>query len=333
VNLANQPVGILGTGSYLPRREFTNEEIAARFDVTTEWIERKTRIRSRRYAAPGEAVSDLAVRAAKRALQMAGLAPERVDYIIVSTGTGDHLFPPTSCLVQDALKAVNAGCFDINIGCSGFVYGVTLARSLAAINPGSHALVVSADIYSRFIAPDDLSVVVLLGDGAGAAVVGPVPAGTGIVEVNMRARGDMNELLKIDAGGSRRPASLKTLADGGHFLRMNGREVTAFVLGNVPGPLHELLDRAGVAPQEVDHFVPHQANGVMLERLAEQLELTKARVHLTVQDFGNMGSASMAVTLDRANHAGALRDGDLVLLAGFGGGMALGNCLLRWASP
>lgn len=324
-------VGILGTGSYLPKQECTNEELAARFNVTTEWIERKTHIKSRRYAAAGEAVSDLAVRAAKRALRMADLSPEQVDYIIVSTGTGDHPFPPTSCLVQDALAAYQAACFDINIGCSGFVYGIALARSLAAVHNGARVLVIAGDIYSRFIAPDDVGVAVLLGDGAGAAVVGPVDPDSGIIDVNLRGRGDMNDLLRIEAGGSRRPASLKSLAEGQHYVRMKGREVTAFVLANVPGSIQELLGRAGVDPCEVDHFVPHQANGVILDKLASAVDLQKAQMHLTLEQVGNMGSASVAVTLDHANRAGSLHPGDLVLLSGFGGGMALGNCLLRWS--
>jgi 3-oxoacyl-[acyl-carrier-protein] synthase-3 len=329
--MATRSVGILGTGSYLPKKECTNEELAERFNVTTEWIIRKTRIRSRRYAAPGEAVSDLAVKAANRALRMAGVSSEQLDYIIVSTGTGDHPFPPTSCLVQDRLKAYQAACFDINIGCSGFVYGIALARSLSAVQPDAHLLVVAGDIYSRFIDPEDVGVAVLLGDGAGAAVVGPVEDGTGIIDVNLRGRGDMNDLLRIEAGGSRRPASLKSLADGGHYVRMKGREVTAFVLANVPGSVRDLLRHAGVEPADIEHFVPHQANGVILEKLAGEVGLGKAQMHVTLEQYGNMGSASCAVTLDCANRAGAFTHGDLTLLSGFGGGMALGNCLLRWS--
>ncbi|MGC4809205.1 3-oxoacyl-ACP synthase III family protein [Micromonospora sp. DT228] len=324
--------GILGTGSYLPRKELTNEEIAERFDVTEEWILRKTRIRSRRYASPSEAVSDLAVKAGRQALRAAGITADQIDYLIVTTGTGDHPFPPTSCLVQAMLGAERAACFDVNIGCSGFVYGVALARGMSTFKPDGYSLVISADLYSRFVDPDDLGVVVLLADGAGAAVLGPVPDSTGILDVELRGRGDRSELLKIEAGGSRRPASLSTLAEGGHYLRMMGREVTSFVMETVPGSVSVLLDRAGVDPSDVDHFVPHQANGVILERLADLLELKKAQIHRTIERYGNMGSASLAVTLDEANRAGHLHDGDLVMLSGFGGGMALGNCLLRWVA-
>jgi 3-oxoacyl-[acyl-carrier-protein] synthase-3 len=328
--MAHNAVGILGTGSYVPKMERTNDDLATQFGVTPEWIERKTRIRARRYAAPGEAVSDLAVRAGKRALRMAGVTAEQLDYLIVATGTGDHPFPPTSCLVQAVLKADNAACFDINIGCSGFVYGVAIARALAAAEPQALILVIAADIYSRFVAPDDVGVAVLLGDGAGAAVLGAVNDGTGIIDVSMRGRGDKSDLLMIEAGGSRRPASLKTLADDGHYVRMKGRDVTAFVLENVPPAVRALLARAGVESDEIRHFVPHQANGVILERLAGEVGLAKAQMHVTVDRYGNMGAASVAVTLDHANHAGCFERGELTLLCGFGGGMALGNCLLRW---
>ncbi|MFG2628155.1 3-oxoacyl-ACP synthase III family protein [Streptomyces sp. NPDC048473] len=331
--MRNHAVGILGTGSYLPERRVLNDEIAPRFDVEPEWIERRTQIRERRYAEPGDAASDLAVRAAKVALERAGVPAERIDHIIVSTATADSPFPPTAALVQNALGARRAACFDINIGCSGFVYCIALARAMAAVSPGSYALVLASEVFSRFIDPGDRGTSVLLADGAGAAVVGPVPPSTGIIDVDLRTHGEDHDLLVIPAGGSRRPASPETLADGGHYLKMRGRDVTDFVLTNVPGALGDLLDRAGVRPEQVDHFVPHQANGRMLETLVERSGLVKARTHLTLEEYGNVGSASVAITLDRAASTGALAEGDMVLLAGFGGGMALGTCLMRWSGP
>ncbi|RKT04569.1 3-oxoacyl-[acyl-carrier-protein] synthase-3 [Streptomyces sp. 3211.6] len=329
----NQSVGILGTGSYLPERRVLNDEIAPAFGVEPEWIARRTQIRERRYAEPGDAASDLAVRAAHVALERAGVPAERIDYIIVSTATADTPFPPTAALVQNALGARRAACFDINIGCSGFVYCIGLARAMAAVSPGSYALVLAAEVFSRFIDPADRGTSVLLADGAGAAVVGPVPASTGIIDVDLRTHGEAHDLLVIPAGGSRNPASPQTLAEGGHYLKMRGRDVTDFVLSNVPGAVGDLLDRTGVRPHQVDHFIPHQANGVMLETLVERCGLVKARTHLTLEQYGNVGSASVAITLDQAASSGALAEGDMVLLAGFGGGMALGNCLMRWSGP
>jgi acetoacetyl-CoA synthase len=327
-------IGILGTGSHVPEWVVTNAEIARRVPgATEEWIERKTAIRSRRFAAPGEATSDLAAKAAARALESAGLTVDRVDYVIVSTSTGDFPQPPTACLVQDLLGAYGAACFDVNAVCAGFVHALVLARTLVANRPGSHAVVVGADLYSRILDFDDRRTAVLFGDGAGAAVVGAVPPSRGMIDFDLASRGDAHGLIRVEAGGSRQPASHKTLADGGHYFRMNGREVTEIVLHEVPPFVDKLLSHAGVAADEVGHVVPHQANGVLLEQLVDRCGLTGATTHRTVEKYGNVGSAAIPVTLDEANRAGRLADGDLVLLLGFGGGISMGASLLRWAAP
>lgn len=327
-------IGILGTGSYMPDWAVTNAEIARRVPgATDEWIERKTAIRSRRFAAPDEATSDLAARAAARALEQAGLSVDRVDHLIVSTSTGDFPQPPTACLVQDLLGAYGAACFDINAVCAGFVHALVVARTLVATRPGSHALVIGANVYSRMLDFDDRRTAVLFGDGAGAAVVGAVPPSRGMIDFDMASRGDAHDLIRVEAGGSRAPASPKTIANGGHFFRMRGREVTEVVLHEVPPFVDKLLGHAGVAADEIAHVVPHQANGVLLARLVERCGLTGATTHRTVEKYGNVGSAAIPVTLDEANRAGRLADGDLVLLLGFGGGMSMGASLLRWAAP
>lgn len=329
--MLNNAIGILGTGSYLPKDEVSNEEVARRAGVTPEWIERKTQIRSRRYAAPDEATSDLGVKAAEKALEQAGLTPERLDYLIVSTSTGDFPQPPTSCLIQHRLGAYDAACLDVNVVCSGFVYALEVARSLVATRPGAHALVVAADVYSRILDLTDRKTAVLFADGAGAAVVGHVPEPYGILDTDLVSRGDAHALIRVEAGGSRRPASAETVVDGGHHFRMDGRGVRDFVAENVPDALRGIVDRAGFAMTDVDHFVPHQANGVMLTDLVEVSGLGRATTHRTLERYGNVGSASVPVALDDANRSGALRDGDLVLMAGFGGGMAMGTTLMRWA--
>ncbi|MGW0244761.1 3-oxoacyl-ACP synthase III family protein [Micromonospora chalcea] len=330
--MSGTATGILGTGSYLPKHEVTSAELAERVGVEPDWIERKTQITSRRYAAPDEATSDLATRAAERALAQSGLPADRVDYLIVSTSTGDSPQPPTSYLVQDALGATRAACFDVNVVCSGFVYGLALAQGLLAVNPGRHALVVGADVYSRSLDFDDRRTAVLLGDGAGAAVVGPVPEGSGFLAFDLSSVGSAHGLIHVAAGGSRLPASAETVADGGHFFRMDGRGVRDFVFTHVPPALRGLADRAGVGLDEVDHFVPHQPNGVLLSELVRRCGLTGAHTCRTLERYGNVGSASVPVTLDDANRTGRLRLGDLVLLAGFGGGMSLGAGLLRWGA-
>ena len=331
--MVHQSAGILATGSYLPKDEVTNETVAERAGVTAEWIERKTHIRTRRYAAPDEATSDLAARAASHALAQSGLPPERIDYLIVSTSTGDHPQPPTSYLVQHALTTYEAACFDINVVCSGFVYALALAQGLLALHPDRYALVVAADIYSRIVDVTDRRTATLFADGAGAVVLGSVPAPYGIIDFGLTSRGDAHRLIRVEAGGSRLPPSEETVATGAHFFRMEGREVRDFVATHVPGALADLARRNGTGLDEITHFVPHQANGVMIQDLVERSGLTNARTHRILEKYGNVGSASVPVALDEANRGGLLADGDLVLLAGFGGGMALGTCLLRWAVP
>jgi len=323
-------IGILGTGSYLPVNAVTNAELAARAGTTEDWIESKTQILSRRFAAADEATSDLALRAASCALEQACLSPGQIDYVIVATSTPDSPQPPTAYHVQHGLGAYGAACFDINVVCSGFVYGLALARSLTAQRPGSHALVIGADVYSRFLDFSDRRTAVLFGDGAGAAVVGEVAPPFGFMDFELSSRGDAHHLIRIEAGGSRRPASASTLAEGGHLFRMEGRAVRDFVLGRLPSVVGTLCARAGLDPEQIDHFVPHQPNGVLLSQLVERCGLGKAHTHRTLERYGNTGSAATAVTLDAAHRQGHIRNGDIVLLAAFGGGMSLGAGLIRW---
>jgi acetoacetyl-CoA synthase len=324
-------VGILGTGSYLPEREVTNADLAAMVPgADPEWVSRKTLIQSRRFAAPDEATSDLAAKAALPALAAAGFTADQIDYLIVSTSTGDHPQPPTASIVGDLIGATRAACFDINVVCAGFVFGLALANSLVAMRPGAVVLVIAADVYSRILDFSDRRTAVLFGDGAGAAVVGAVPDGYGIADVELVTRGDAHRLIRVDAGGSRLPASAETVANGGHYFKMDGRGVRDFVADAVPPALAELLDRARLHAKDIDHFVPHQANGVMLRELVIAAGLGDARTHLTLDRYGNVGSASVAVALDMAARSGTVQDGDWVLLAGFGGGMSIGAAVVRW---
>ena len=330
--LPNRPaVGILGTGSYLPAREVTNAELATFVpDADPEWVTRKTMIEARRFAAPDEAASDLAAKAALPALESAGITAADLDYLIVSTSTGDSPQPPTATLVQELIGADRAACLDVNVVCAGFVFALEMARGLIALRPGAKALVVATDVYSRILDFGDRRTAVLFGDGAGAAVVGAVPDGYGIIESELVSRGAASGLIRVAAGGSRRPASAETLAAGEHYFRMDGRGVREFVAEHVPPVLAGMLERVGLHPKDVDHFVPHQANGVMLRELVDLAQLDGATTHLTLDRYGNVGSASVPVALDAAARSGLMADGELVLLAAFGGGMAVGASALRW---
>ncbi|MHC8419326.1 3-oxoacyl-ACP synthase III family protein [Streptomyces sp. NB004] len=327
-------LGILGTGSHLPERVVDNETVGAAASVSAEWIERRTGIVERRYAADDEAASDLAAEAAVRALADAGARPEDLAWIIVATSTPDHPQPATAALLQHRLGAHRAAAFDVNAVCAGFVAALhTGARLLAAEGDGGGrrlALVVGTEVYSRIIDRTDRRTAPLFGDGAGAVVIGPVREGRGFLGTGMRTDGALHGLIGVHAGGSRQPASEKTVAGGDHHFRMRGREVREFVERELPGAVAGTLAEFGVTAADVDHFVPHQANGEMLRAIVGCLGLTAARVHLPVDRHGNTGAASIPLALDHARRQGVPRDGELVLLAGFGGGMTLGTVLLRW---
>lgn len=323
------PVGVLATGSYLPSRVVSNDEVGYPAGVDGTWIEAKTGILTRRWAAADEATSDLAAHAALAACDAAGLDPAELDYLVVATSTPDQPQPPTACLVADLIGARRAAAFDLNAVCSGFVFGLaTVSRLLGG---GGYGLVIGADVYSRILDPTDRRTVVLFGDGAGAVVLGPAPAGHGVLDTRLVSDGGHHGLIEVPAGGSRMPASPATLAAGQHYFRMLGRDVRDYVAEHVPPMLRELIDATGLAPAGVDHFVPHQANGLMLADLAARVGLT-GQVRLTVREYGNTGSASVPITLDKTVHGVGVRPGQTVLLTAFGGGMAMGAAMLRWSA-
>ncbi|MBY8343534.1 ketoacyl-ACP synthase III [Streptomyces sp. KC 17012] len=330
------PIGIIATGSHLPATVIDNDEVGAAAGVTAEWIERKTGIRRRHRAAAHEATSDLAAQAARQALAQAGLEAEQITYVVVATSTPDHPQPATAAIVTDLIGAHRAAAFDVNSVCSGFMFALTAAERMLRAEPasagqGPYALVIGADVYSRILDPADRKTAILFGDGAGAVVLGPVPAATGGITTSLTTRGDQHRLISVPAGGSRRPASAQTLAEGAHWFTMDGRGVRGFVHENLPGAVRALLAKADVPARAVRHFVPHQANGVMLAEVWPTLGLDSARMHLALALHGNTGAASVPITLDLAHRRGLFTEGDLTVLSAFGGGMSVGSALLRWA--
>ncbi|GGK78970.1 3-oxoacyl-ACP synthase III family protein [Mangrovihabitans endophyticus] len=321
-------LGIVGTGSHLPRTEVDNATVAERTGVTPEWIVHKTGIRRRWYAGPDEATSDLAVHAARAALADGGVSAERLRLIVVATSTPDHPQPPTASLVQRALGAYGAGALDVNAVCSGFVFALATAAGL--LGDDEYGLVIGADVYSRIIDRGDRRVASLFGDGAGAVLLGPVPSDRGLLGWDLRTFGALSDLVCVDAGGSRTPVTPQTTAAGRHLFRMDGRGVADFVRAELPPAIKRVLASTGVAPEQVDHVVPHQANAVLLTSVAESLDLPRARLQLTADEHGNTGAASIPLALDTAERSGAFAGDDLILLTGFGGGMSVGSVLLRW---
>ncbi|MFF4604383.1 3-oxoacyl-ACP synthase III family protein [Streptomyces sp. NPDC001339] len=323
-------VAILGTGSYLPSHVVTNDEIGAPAGVDDEWITRKTGIRERRFAKGDEATSDMAVMAARNALEDAGIRAAQLSQIIVATSTPDSPQPATAAHVAHHLDAPpTAAAFDVNAVCAGFTYALAMAHRMAAAD-GGHALVIGADMYSRYTDPADRRTRVLLGDGAGAVVIGPSPGPGRVVATRLLNFSEGLDLVKVPAGGTRLGTSHATLDDRLHYFAMDGRGVVDIVRAKLPGLLSDFLDEAGVSKEDIAHLVPHQGNGMMLRTLEQDLALPRARMHTTVAVYGNTGAASIPVTLDDAARTGALRDGGKVLLAAFGGGFTFGLVLIDW---
>jgi 3-oxoacyl-[acyl-carrier-protein] synthase-3 len=259
---------------------------------------------------------------------------DQLAYVVVATSTPDHPQPATAALVQHRIGARRAAAFDVNAVCSGFVYALKTVEGLlsgAADGEPRHGLVIGADIYSRILDYGDRRTAALFGDGAGATVLGPVAPGLGLRQISLVSRGDAHHLIEVTAGGSRRPASPGTLTAGDHYFRMDGRGVRDFVTRTLPYETDRLLRRAGVSADAVQHFVPHQANGIMLAELWPDLGLHRAALHLTLERYANTGAASVPVTLAELDRKGAAEPGELVMLAAFGGGMSLGLALLNWS--
>ncbi|MEU3253461.1 ketoacyl-ACP synthase III [Streptomyces sp. NPDC006997] len=324
------PVGILGTGAHLPSRVVTNDDLGPLAGVTDEWVVRKTGIHRRRFAKDDEATSDLAAAAARGALDDAGVPVDDLSLIIVATSTPDSPQPPTAALVAHLLDAPStAAAFDLNAVCSGFVYALATAQRMVATG-GGHALVIGADLYSRITDPTDRRTRVLFGDGAGAVVLGPVRDGRRLTATRLLTHSEGHDLVGVPAGGTRLGVTSATVAAGLHHFVMNGRGVKEIVSEKLPETLFAFLDEAGVGKEEIAHVIPHQGNGVMLGELEKELGFPLARLHTTVDEYGNTGAASIPVTLDAAVREGALRPGEKVLLSAFGGGFSFGYALVEW---
>ncbi|MEU0009414.1 ketoacyl-ACP synthase III [Streptomyces sp. NPDC006314] len=321
-------VGVLGTGAYVPDRVVSNDEVGAAAGVDDAWVIRKTAIRERRWAAPEQATSDLAAAAGRAALRSAGITADQLSLIVVATSTPDRPQPPTAAYVQHLLGAVDAAAFDVNAVCSGEVFALAAVEGILA-RRGGHALVIGADVYSRILNPADRRTVVLFGDGAGAMVLG-LGRGARIRNVTAHSFGELSGLIEVPAGGSRLPADQAALDAGLQYFTMDGRAVRSFVEDRLPVLTKQFLHESGVGPDDISHFVPHQANGVMLDTVFAELALSRATMHLSLTHYGNTGAASIPITLAESARTGAFRPGDLILMAGFGGGMAAGFALVEW---
>ncbi len=323
---------ITGTGRFCPENILTNQDLEKMVDTTDEWITTRTGIKQRHIARKDRACSDLAVDAARQALEMAGVEPMELDAIFVGTISGDTQFPATAVYVQDRIGARNAAALDITAACSGFIYGVNLANGMIASGQMNRILVIGAEVLSKFIDWQDRATCVLFGDGAGAAVLEACPVGEGILSSSMQSDGALADLLIIPGGGSRRPLTESSFRDGDRVIKMKGDGVFKHAVRAMANATRAALELAGKTLDDVDLLVPHQANIRILEAMNDRLKLPAEKIVINVDRFGNTSAASIPIAFDEAVRGGRVKPGDLVVFTGFGGGFTWGsvvfyNCL------
>lgn len=320
-----QNVRIAGTGSYLPPRIVTNDELSSSLDTTDEWIVSHTGIRQRHVAGPEESASTMGAIAARNALEDAGIAPEELSLVVVTTCTGDYAnFPSTACLVQNAVGAANAGCMDLNAACAGFTCGLSMARAYCRLH-GRPVLVVSSEAMSRVVDWQDRSTCILFGDGAGAAVLTPSDE-----------PGMIHDCLGADGSGARsiyRECGARLPADphkAPGALVMQGRAVFPFAVRAMEGLIRKMLAETGTRLEDVAHVIPHQANLRILEAVAKRMDVPVERFFINIGSVANTSSASVPIAMDQLSRSGAMKDGDLVLTVAFGAGLSFGGNMFRW---
>lgn len=322
-------VSITGLGFHVPERVVGNDELAQMVDTSDEWIRTRTGIRERRFAAADEALSDICLPAAQMTLERAGVTAAEIDLLIVATVTPDMMFPSTGAILADRLGMKDAAAYDLSAGCTGFMYALTQAYGMVAGGLSRRVLVVGADVLSKLMDFADRSTCILFGDGAGAVVVERVGKG-GFLGFELGADGSRGMELCVPAGGSRRPTSAETLAGGLHSVRMNGREVFKFATRVLVSSAQKLLDACGMAIEDVDLYVPHQANIRIIDHAVHRLGIPKDRVVVNVDRYGNTSSASIPLALADAIEQGRVKEGDTVLMTGMGAGLTWGSALMEW---
>lgn len=328
--MASINAAIVGTGRAYPEGVITNADLERMVETSDEWITSRTGIKQRHKAADGEYTSMFAVRAARQAVERARLDPIDIDLVICATVTPDQILPSTGCIIQTELGAHKAAAFDLAAACSGFLYGLTLANQMIRSGQSRYALVIGAEILTRYVDYSDRTTCVIFGDGAGAAVVGPAETGRGILSTRIRSDGRYTEQLYSPGGGTRIPPTAESLASGLHFYKMKGNELFKVAVRSMAEVSREVLEEAGYTADDVKLFIPHQANQRITDAVADKLNVDAARVYSNIAMHGNTSSASIPIALDECIEMGKVKTGDLVLLASFGGGVTWGAVAMRW---
>jgi len=323
--------GILGTGYYLPEKILSNKDLEKIVDTSDEWITERTGIKERRIAADDEATSDLAIKAAEMALKDAKVSPEDLDLIIVATLTSDRIIPSTACMIQERLGAKKAAAFDLSAACSGFAYGLTVAAQFIQCGAYKKTLVIGAETLSKYINWEDRNTCVLFGDGAGAAVLGPVEEGYGILGFDLGSDGSGGDAIQIPSSGSLMPVSKESIDQRLNLIHMNGKEVFKFAVKAMGNTVKRSLEWAGMAKEDIDWLVPHQANIRIIQSAAKRLAMPMEKVVVNIQKYGNMSAACIPIALAEAAAEKRFKKGDIIALSGFGAGLTWASCIIRWS--
>ncbi len=324
-----QNVKIIGTGSYIPTNVLTNNDLEKIVDTNDEWIISRTGIKERHIVKDNEITSDISSKAALQALEDAQLSPEQLELIIVATNSPDMIFPATACLVQDKIKSINAATFDLQAGCTGFIYGMITAWQFIVSGFYNNALVIGAETLSKFVDWTDRNTCVLFGDGAGAVVL-KADKVEGILSGYLQADGSGADLIKIPAGASKNPASHETVEQRLHYVKMKGNEVFKYAVKYMKRSTISALEKCNISVADVDCFIPHQANMRIIEVVAKVLGIKKDKVYINLDKYGNTSAASVAIALDEAVRQGKIQNGDIVVLTAFGAGLTSGSVVIKW---
>ena len=325
---------IVGWGRALPERIVTNHELAKIVDTSDKWIRTRTGISERRIAVdPSETTATLGAKAAREALKVADIPASKVDMIICATSSPEHTFPATACIIQDLLGAVNAGAFDVSAACSGFVYGLGIAKGMIASGQAENILVIGAETLSRITDWSDRNTCVLFGDGAGAVLVQASPVPGGILSTELGSDGSGADLLTLPAGGSKMPATLETVASGQHFIKMNGRAVFRFATRVMADATRKVLDKAGLTVDDVDLVIPHQANERIIAVSMRNLKLPEEKGFMNLKNYGNTSTASIPIALYEAIEQNRVQPDDTIVMVGFGAGLTWAGTAIKWGVP
>lgn len=321
---------ILGTGMAVPSRVVTNRDLEKIVDTSDEWIVSRTGIRERRIAGPEEVMSQFAIDASRRALEAAGMEASSLDLIICATVTPDSPIPATACLIQQELGAKRAAAFDMQAGCSGFIYAQSVAKQFLLSGRCRHVLVIGAELLSKYLDWSDRTTCVIFADGAGAVVMGAGSPPHGVLASAMHTDGAMADFITLEGGGCKHPPTAETVAARLHYIRMRGNETFKIAVRSIEEVSREVLEMAGLTPADVDWFIPHQANQRIIDAVGARLGIPAERSFVNIDRYGNTSAASIPIALDEAVRGGSVKPGDVVLMAAFGAGLTWAASVVRW---